>query len=134
MSVAWKEVFTVSRDATLFPVGSSNDGIRGIGESGVRLFSARRLSLPSIRDSSAESERTLYWEHEKHAAIRQGDWKLVTLNGTDDRKWELYNLSDVRTETEDVATANPDRVASMKGTWKTWATQAIVLPWPKDQE
>jgi hypothetical protein len=30
-------------------------------------------------------ERTLFWEHESHSAIRKGDWKLVTENGADEK-------------------------------------------------
>lgn len=60
--------------------------------------------------------------------------KLVILSGTDVAKWELYDLSDVRTESENVAAANPDRVDSMKAAWRTWATKANVLPWPRDRK
>ncbi len=90
--------------------------------------------LPNVRDPSAHADRILFWEHETHAAIRQGDWKLVTLNGTDDSAWELYDLSSVRTETEDVAAKHPSRVAAMKDEWTRWATQANVLPWIKDRK
>jgi arylsulfatase A-like enzyme len=90
--------------------------------------------LPNVRDPSALRDRTLFWEHETHSAIRQGDWKLVTLDGTDDSAWELYDLSNVRTETKDVAAKHPSRVAAMKAEWTAWATQANVLPWIKDRK
>jgi arylsulfatase len=90
--------------------------------------------LANIRDRSVHSERTLFWEHETHAAIRKGDWKLVTENGSDAKAWELYDFSNVRTETVDLAAADPDRVEQMKSQWTAWATQANVLPWPKDRK
>jgi arylsulfatase len=92
-----------------------------------------RSLLPYIRDPWREDDRTLYWEHETHSAIRDGDWKLVTLNGTDQQAWELYDLSRVRTETHDVADAHQDRVARMQADWTAWAKGANVLPWPKDR-
>ena len=79
------------------------------------------------------SERTLYWEHETHAAIRKGDWKLVTTKATDTNAWELYNFSDVRTETGNLADQYPDRVEQLRSEWTAWAKQANVLPWPKDR-
>ena len=89
--------------------------------------------LPAIRDPSVRSERTLYWEHETHAAIRKGDWKLVTTKATDTNAWELYNFSDVRTETGNLADQHPDRVEQLRSEWTIWAKQANVLPWPKDR-
>src|SRR6056297_3102812 len=61
------------------------------------------------------------------------DWKLVTLNATDDTAWELYDLSGVRTETQNVGPQHRDRVNKMKTEWTAWAKQANVLPWPKDR-
>jgi arylsulfatase len=89
--------------------------------------------LPSLRDHTVNVQRTLFWEHETHAAIRQGNWKLVTLNGTDETAWELYDLSVGRTETENVAGKYPEHVQSLQTQWQQWATQANVLPWPKDR-
>ena len=89
--------------------------------------------LPSLREPSRSIERVLFWEHETHSAIRVGDWKLVTLNGVDESAWELYDMSSVRTETDDVADENPKQVAEMKKKWMDWAAQADVLPWPSDR-
>lgn len=90
--------------------------------------------LPHFADSTRTQERTLFWEHETHAAIRQGDWKLVTLNGTKDDRWELYDLSHARTETTNLAEEHPERVAELQAHWTRWAKQANVLPWPKDRK
>ncbi len=35
--------------------------------------------MPLLRDPTRRRERNLFCEHETHAAIRQGNWKLVTL-------------------------------------------------------
>ncbi len=96
---------------------------------------AKGLSLlPTLRQPDVTVDRTLFWEHESHAAIRDGRWKLVTLNATKPDSWELYDLSTVRTETNDVASRMPDKVAELKAKWTNWATAANVLPWPKDRQ
>ena len=89
--------------------------------------------LPALRDPSSTTERTLFWEHETHSAIRVGDWKLVTLDGTKPAAWELYDLSHERTETDNVTKQQAQRVHAMSQQWKEWARQANVLPWPKDR-
>ena len=103
--------------------------------SGVAIKPTQGKSLvPSLRDASSVTERTLFWEHETHSAIRKADWKLVTENARDDAVWELYDLSASRTETEDLASAKPELVARLKDEWIEWATQANVLPWPADRK
>ena len=89
--------------------------------------------LPWLTDPDQNLDRTLYWEHEKHAAIRQGDWKLVSLNGRNKTAWELYDMSNDRTETKNVAQEHPDRVARLKTLWTEWARDVNVLPWPQDR-
>ncbi len=57
----------------------------------------------------------LWWFHDGHRAIRIGDWKLVS-DGSDD-PWELYNLADDRSETNDLAANEPERVSQLKRAW-----------------
>ncbi|MEM6691251.1 MAG: sulfatase-like hydrolase/transferase, partial [Planctomycetota bacterium] len=89
--------------------------------------------LPALKQTDDRRSRSIYWEHETHAAIRDGDWKLVTLDATKADAWELYDLSQVRTETQDLAEQHPERVDQMKQQWIAWANEANVLPWPKDR-
>jgi arylsulfatase len=68
--------------------------------------------------------RTLGWEHEGNCAIRMGDWKLVA----EFRKpWELYNLAEDRSETNDRAAAERDK--EMTAAWQAWADKVGVVPW-----
>lgn len=95
----------------------------------------RGTSLVStFENPESASKRTLFWEHELHSAIREGDWKLVTLDARSDDKWELYNMSIERTETRDLAAQEPERVKRMQALWKAWAEQTNVLPWPQDRK
>jgi len=74
-------------------------------------------------------ERTnpLYFEHEGNRAIREGKWKLVKLRN---RPWELYDLEADRTELNDLADAQSERVEAMRRAWQAWAERANVLPAP----
>ena len=103
--------------------------------SGNRTTPVQGISMvPWLTDSGkAEEARTLYWQHEVNAAIRQGNWKLVT---SDDRKpdsWELYDLTEDRSESDDLSGDQPQRVEQMKAQWREWAENSDVLPWPEER-
>ena len=57
---------------------------------------------------------TLWWCHEGNRAVRVGDWKLVAAKGD---PWELYDLASDRTETMNLAAAQPERVATLEKVW-----------------
>lgn len=74
------------------------------------------------------SPRSLFWEHEGHAAIRSGDMKLVRMGR--DGPWELYDLNMDRTELRDLASEQPEKVNNLAAQWETWADRAHVKPYP----
>ena len=82
---------------------------------------------PSFTGKDLNRKEPLFWEHEGNRAIRTGQWKLVAKGATG--PWELYDLESDRTETNNVATAHPDRVKEMADTWEAWALKAKVKPW-----
>ena len=43
--------------------------------------------------------------------------------------WELYDLAHDRTETHDLAAAQPDKVKELAAAWQTWADRVGVAPW-----
>lgn len=73
--------------------------------------------------------RTLFFEHQGNRAVREGNWKLVAL---DDQPWELYDFSEVRTETENLAAKFPAKVAELSSAWDRWAAENNVTPLPND--
>jgi arylsulfatase len=77
---------------------------------------------PVLAGRSRAGHETLFFEHVNGRAIRQGDWKLVAFSRTP-KKWELYNLAEDQTETQDLADRYPERVEAMKAEWKAWARQ-----------
>jgi arylsulfatase A-like enzyme len=86
-----------------------------------------RSLVPAFTNRAVERE-ALYWEHEGHAAVRVGDVKLVRYG----RKgaWELYDLAKDRTEQNDLAAAQPEKVKELAAMWDAWAERAQVLPYP----
>lgn len=100
-------------------------------------FAGRRtIPLPGqsflpILDGSDQVERTLYFEHEGHRAIRKGSFKLVARRG---RAWELYDLDEDRTELHDLSKAQPERVEAMAKSWDEWAAANYVTPMPDDYD
>ncbi|MEM8681640.1 MAG: sulfatase/phosphatase domain-containing protein, partial [Planctomycetota bacterium] len=85
-------------------------------------------------DAPEPAPRTLYWQHLNHAAIRDGDWKMVTLDDRDAQRWELYDLRHDRSETDNVASSHPQVVASLKDKGHRWAKAANVVPFPEDRD
>jgi arylsulfatase A-like enzyme len=88
-----------------------------------------RSLLPAFKNEPIERE-ALYWEHEGNAAVRVGDLKLVRLgrNGP----WELYDMGKDRTEQDNLAAAQPDKVKELAGKWNAWARRANVIPYPAE--
>ncbi|MBC8351056.1 MAG: arylsulfatase [Planctomycetes bacterium] len=80
--------------------------------------------LPILHGKNREPHKSLCWALFGNRAIRQGDWKLNW--GASDKRWELYNLAEDRTETNDVVGLYPERVATMVTEWKRWAEQCEV--------
>ncbi|NBV55012.1 MAG: arylsulfatase, partial [Verrucomicrobia bacterium] len=87
-----------------------------------------RSLVPAFANQPLQRE-ALYWEHEGNAAIRVGDLKLVRAgrNGA----WELYDLKKDRTEQQDLAGAQPDKVKELAAQWEAWAVRANVKPYPE---
>lgn len=72
----------------------------------------------------------MFWEHKRCKAVRQGDWKLVAGRDMD---WELYNLSDDRTELENLVEVYPERADALGKEWHAWADRVGVFSRPTAQ-
>lgn len=84
---------------------------------------------PVLERKSWQREKPITVEHEGNRGIRIGDWKLVA---EWDRPWELYQMVDDRTELNDLASSEPQRVRKLEKAYNEWAERAGVLPWPVD--
>ena len=83
--------------------------------------------VPTFDEQSIERE-FLAWEHEGNAALRAGDWKIVRRGAQG--PWELYNIAADRTELNNLAVQQGERVKSMAAQWQTWAERTRVFPKP----
>lgn len=83
-------------------------------------------SLLPLLDETAFERGPLFWEHEGNRAVREGQWKLVSRYPGD---WELYDLDADRSEMNDLAALDSDRVARMAAMYEEWADRANVMPW-----
>lgn len=82
---------------------------------------------PALAGQPLNRPQPLFWEHEGNRAIRIGDWKLVSKHP---RGWELYDMAADRTEMNDLAASQPQRVQEMAAHWEAWAQRVGVRPWP----
>ena len=82
-------------------------------------FKSRGKSLlPILEGRTRDGHDGLFFEHSGGAAQRTDDWKIVRL--TPNRPWALYDLSQDRTETTDLAKRHPERVSLMATAWNGW--------------
>lgn len=96
---------------------------------GVRIKSAAGESLrETLVGGKARPRGPIYWEHEGNRAVREGDWKLVSRHPG---PWELYNLKADRSELNNLASEQPERVKQLVALYEAWAKRSNVVPWSK---
>ncbi|MEX0676957.1 MAG: sulfatase [Pirellulales bacterium] len=96
----------------------------------LRYFKEETASIP---------HDALYWRLGQQMAIRKGDWKLVKYSqefaGEEPSEsfspLRLYNLSRDIGETNDLASAQPERAKELKGLWDQWNESLIEPLWPQ---
>ena len=72
--------------------------------------------VPAFAKDQGIGRDCLWWLHEKHRAVRVGDWKLVADAG---KPWELYDMKADRAEQHDLAAVHPDKVKKLAKVWQS---------------
>ena len=88
---------------------------------------------PILTNGSLDHARgSQYVEMAGHRGFYDQGWEVVTrhqpLTAFGDHEWELYNLAEDRTETNDLAAQHPERVAELAAGWETAARENQVYP------
>jgi len=110
------------------------DGIKQMPIDGISL-------MYSFNDAAAPSKRTAqYYEQLGNRAMYKDGWKAVTIHGNrmpwvvagtfpfDADVWELYDLNQDFSETNDLATKNPKKLEELKKEWDEQAWKNNVFP------
>ncbi|HSH20451.1 MAG TPA: sulfatase/phosphatase domain-containing protein, partial [Draconibacterium sp.] len=87
---------------------------------GVSLETQREVAFPgrslrTVFEKETDQQRPIWYYHEGNRAIRIDDWKLVAAK---EEPWELFHLSTDRTESNNLAVSNPDKVIEMGKQWE----------------
>ena len=86
--------------------------------------------VPIFEGKQREGHRVLFWNHLGNRAVRMGDWKIVSRyddEAKEELSWELYNLAEDRTETNDLAKMHPKILAKIAKEFDGWfaRTQSV---------
>ncbi|MCA9173891.1 MAG: sulfatase-like hydrolase/transferase [Planctomycetales bacterium] len=74
--------------------------------------------LPLLTRGAPSPHRSLYFTFRTHAALRQGDWKIV--RERPDQPWQLFHLTEDVSEQHDLADQRPDKLRELQSTFAEW--------------
>ena len=74
--------------------------------------------LPTLTQNAPSPHKSFYFSYGKHAALRQGDWKIV--RERPDRPWQLFNLVEDLSESKDLAGEYPQQVKELETAFADW--------------
>ena len=87
---------------------------------GVTLDGKNPLSV--LQGTARSPHRSLFFEYGKHAALRQGDWKIVRTRPNE--PWQLYNLADDLGEQQNLAATHPEQCDQLATEFERWIAEA----------
>ncbi len=96
-----------------------------------KIKSYQGKSMVSVLKGENFERGPLFFEHKANRAIIDGKWKLVAQKGkapTYKGKWELYDLSVDRAESNNLINQHPEIVTKLEAQWEQWAHENNVLP------
>ncbi|MGI6416293.1 MAG: arylsulfatase [Thermoguttaceae bacterium] len=81
--------------------------------------------VPIFQGGRRDDHEVLCWNVAGSRAVRMGRWKLVAAKG---KPWELYDLQTDRSEMDNQANNQPDRVREMSEVYVRWAKRVGIAP------
>ena len=81
------------------------------------VFDGKNL-LPILTKDAPSPYESFYFAFRSHAALRQGDWKIV--REKPDRPWQLFNLTEDLSEAHNLAGEQPERVKELAAAFARW--------------
>ncbi len=77
---------------------------------------------PALQEDIDIGRGPMFFRHIGHRALRTGRWKLIAVHHG---RWELYDMDADRSETRNLASEQPQRVAEMAEMWKQLHEQFV---------
>lgn len=74
--------------------------------------------LPILTDGATSQHESFFFIYRDHQALRAGDWKIV--RESPDEPWQLYDLEDDLSESNNLAAQRPDKVDALRGKFRDW--------------
>ena len=78
--------------------------------------------LPLVKGKKVERDKPLFWQWRRGRAVREGKWKLVAQGH--EAEWELYDVMEDPTETNNLADRYPEIVQKMDQQFNDWLEDA----------
>ncbi len=81
---------------------------------------AGRSLAQALQQDVEVPREAIFFSHIGHRALRIGRWKIVAVHHG---PWELYDMHRDRSELHNLASKQPERVATMAALWQRYATE-----------
>jgi len=80
---------------------------------------------PAFEGKKINREQPIHLLFAADRGLRNGDWKIVSFKS---EAWELYNVAEDRTELNDLAAQEPERLAAMVEKWTQMSRDVLHAP------
>jgi len=80
---------------------------------------------PAFEGKKINREQPIHLLFAADRGLRDGDWKIVSFKS---EAWELYNVAEDRTELNDLAAQEPERLAAMVEKWTQMSRDVLHAP------
>jgi hypothetical protein len=128
------DLMVTALEVTGTPFMEEVDGVKQMPLDGISLaYSFNKADAPSVRTEQ-------YYEQFGNRAMYKDGWKAVTIHGNrmpwntggtfpfDKDVWELYNINEDFSESDNLAAKNPEKLAELQKLWDEQAMKNNVYP------